>query len=154
LIEIHSLVFQHFEPKCTIAIGGIGHALARESREEQWVNKLCREPSIKRHVAVIAALQVTRSLDQDRFTFSDRLYQTKNLRRSILVVSRHDYADVVAVFDGPTISSTDRRACAASLLMLDEHRSLFTDDFRRAIGRAVVEHGDINAFNFSKAIEH
>ena len=38
--------------------------------------------------------------------------------------------------------------------MLNQHRTLLHDDFGRSIGGAVVEYSNIDALDFSEAIEH
>src|ERR1044072_8254855 len=105
------------------------------------MKKLSRQTSIKRHVAVITAGEVTRSLHEYGFTCGNRFYQAEDLGGAILIVAGHDHTDVVATLSGPAISGTDGCSRATALRMLNEHRAFLHDDFGRTIGRAVVKNG-------------
>src|SRR5689334_11296123 len=118
------------------------------------MKKLSRQPAIERHVAVITAGQITRSLYEYGFTCGNRFDEPGDLGGSILVVAGHDHANVVATFSGPAISCANGSSRSASLWMLNEHRTLLHDDFGRAIGGAVIKHGHIYSLDFSEAIEH
>src|SRR5690242_17395118 len=118
------------------------------------MDELSRQPAIERHVAVITAGQITRSLHEHGFAFGNRFDEPEDLGGSILVVAGHDHANVVATFGGPSIGGANGCSRAAALWMLNEHRAFFNDDLRRAIGGTVIEHGNVDSLHFSEAIEH
>ena len=112
-IEEQAMIVEERHAKRPEAIGAVGNPADGDQREQPRMHELGGEPAIERHVAEIAARQVARALHEIGLPRHDRLDQTRNFVRPVLVVPRHDDDDVEAFALRHADDGPDGRADAA-----------------------------------------